>query len=242
MKEIINRLKTLVKTATELNTVATDSIPSDAFLHSNLGGICPYAESGEQWPLSKSGKPLSFIFQLERKEIYHWPKNIAMIQFFYSFEEDAWSNEDDGWFVKTYQSVKADQYEPLIVPALLEEIKYSEIKNSSYMSLPNVEGIIMTDPKVFHLCGSNGMDRIWSTYNNACEKVLGDTSACSQVGGYPQWIQDDATPLNDAGEPLVFILQIKSDADAGLMFSDNGIIYLFYDREKKNFNFCLQAH
>ena len=51
----------------------------------------------------------------------------------------------------------------------------------------------------------------------------------TQIGGYPQWMQYDETPLNLSGKGMKLLLQTSSEDDANLMWEDDGLVYIFYD-------------
>ena len=64
----------------------------------------------------------------------------------------------------------------------------------------------------------------------------------SQLGGYPKWVQGESTPKDKNGEPLKLLFQIDSEDNAGIMWGDVGLIYVFYDEELEKIEFILQCH
>ena len=72
-----------------------------------------------------------------------------------------------------------------------------------------------------------GMD----DYEKLETAVIGDDflDYITQVGGYPQWMQGDETPLNSSGKRMKLLLQISSEDDANLMWGDADLVYIFYD-------------
>ncbi len=61
--DLENVVKLLIKECTEIKLNKASELSKDSELKSHFGGQ-PYYEKGEEWPKSKSGKPMDFIFQI----------------------------------------------------------------------------------------------------------------------------------------------------------------------------------
>ena len=66
-----------------------------------------------------------FIFQIFNNGEIELPKSIKLIQFFYDSEEFPWQTEEDGWFVKIYETLNTNKMIKIDNP------KENEEKNSS---------------------------------------------------------------------------------------------------------------
>jgi uncharacterized protein YwqG len=55
-------------------------------------------------------------------------------------------------------------------------------------------------------------------------------------------VQGESTPIDDEGNPMKLLFQIDSEDNAGLMWGDVGLIYVFYDKKTEKIEFTLQCH
>jgi uncharacterized protein YwqG len=90
-----------------LKLIRQPEIPVYSHLRSNFGGY-PYFEKGEEWPVSKDGTSMDFVFQLFSTDKIRFPMDVKLIQFFYDFDKNPWSAKDDGWFIKVYEHINLD--------------------------------------------------------------------------------------------------------------------------------------
>lgn len=231
----------LVKSATriELKT-ASDPVGSSS-LKSHFGGL-PYFEEGETWPITKAGKQLEFIFQIFNQPELNLPKEIKLIQFYYDWDEFPWDTENDGWFVKIYNDLNYEKKLTILKPKLEREFtKYCEIEFTTFKSLPDWEGIDVYDETISNTCCLLNEDEPWECYDQIVTKLIGEPDYQSQLGGYPKWVQGEATPQNQNGDPMKLLFQIDSEERAHLEWGSCGSIYVFYDEIQNKIEFTLQC-
>lgn len=240
-EEIQHLLKPLIRDATKIEVLPKAQMPENSQLLSHFGGD-PYFEKGDKWPQSKSGRHMDFIFQIYNTEDLILPKSIKLIQLFYDLEEFPWDTKDDGWKVKIYESLKTENIQRIERPQDLEESNYCEMIFRPIKSLPDWEGIDLYMKKASDLSCVLNEDEPWDQYDKAVEKLIGKQDYQSQLGGYPQWVQGESTPEGPDGEPMKLLFQIDSEDNAGLMWGDVGLIYVFYDERTKKTEFSLQCH
>jgi uncharacterized protein YwqG len=234
-------LKPLIKPATQLHLQGATAPVNEAPFTSHFGGQ-PYFEKGEAWPLTKDGRPLQFIVQVFNEPGIELPASIQLIQFYYDFEEGPWQTSDEGWLVKIYEQLDRDKQQTIEKPAAVEDLLYCAIRYEKVQSLPSWEGIEVYSKEVTDLSCSLNDDAPWEAYDTAVEKLIGKQDYRSQLGGYPDWVQGERTPLNSEGKPMQLLFQIDSEEEAGLMWGDVGLIYVFYDSATKQVEFTLQCH
>lgn len=104
MQDLQNLIKPIIRTATRLDIQKPSRPPENSQLRSQFGGQS-YFEKGENWPTTKSGKYLDFIFQVFSRPDIEVPASIKLIQFYYNWDEFPWDTENDGWLVKIYKSI-----------------------------------------------------------------------------------------------------------------------------------------
>lgn len=234
-------VKPLIRQATKLEVGAPMRPKENSQMLSHVGGQ-PYFEKGETWPRAKSGKHLSFIFQVFNNGKINLPDNIKLVQFFYDWDEFPWETESDGWLVKIYESLNPNLKTNPEKPAELGRSKYCEITFQPVQSLPDWEGICIYSDEASKLSGKLNEENPWDAYQKVAEKLVGEQGYRSQFGGYPKWVQGEDTPLNANGEPMKLLFQIDSENNADIMWGDVGLIYVFYDETTRRIEFTLQCH
>ena len=229
----------LIRGATKIIPKRQEKMPEDTNFISQFGGQ-PYFEKGEQWPVAKNGTKLEFVFQIFNEKGLTIPENIKLIQFYYDFDSDEliWDTEDDGWLVKIYENIDKDNCITIEKPEEHETVHYCEIKYEKVKSLPDWEGISTYCNNASKLSCVLNEDAPWGNYDNTVEKLIGEQGMFSQLGGYAQWVQGGR---NHEKNGLQFLFQIDSEGDAGLMWSDVGMIYVFYNCKTKEIKFELQC-
>jgi uncharacterized protein YwqG len=230
----------LIKKATKIEVSKPTKPPSDSQLISHFGGQ-PYFESNEEWPKSKSGNYLDFIFQVFNNGSNDLPNNIKLVQFFYDWEEFPWDTKHDGWLVKIYENIDTSQIKKIEKPIELEISKFCEIHYKPVQSLPDWTGIDIFNDEASELSYILNEEEPWASYEKVVEKLIGEQDFQSQIKGYPKWIQGESTPNKDNGEPMNLLFQIGSEDNAGIMWEDDGFIYVFYDETSKRIEFTLQC-
>ena len=235
-------VKPLIRTATKIEVLPPSKPPENAQLKSHFGGQ-PYFEKHELWPKSKAGKNLDFIFQVFNSAELQLPDSIELIQFYYDWEEFPWDTTDDGWLVKIYKTIDKEKIKTIEKPSELESSKYCEIDFKTVKSLPDWEGLDVFCNKALKLACELDEDESWELYDQVVTKLTGKEGEYqSQLGGYPRWVQGEATPDNSKGNPTKLLFQIDSEDNAEIMWGDAGLIYVFYDEETEDTEFTLQCH
>ena len=232
--DLENLLKPLLLDAAKL-TVKRAEMPEETQLKSHFGGQ-PYFEKGEEWPENEDGEPLHFVFQFFNTKGKYLPDNIKLIQFYYDFEEKRpWFSEDDGWLVKVYEQLDKDNMITIEKPEELWDRHYCEIKTRTIKSLPHWYNLEMYDKNADMLCDVLEEE---NPYWKVTSKLKAAHNLQSQVGGYPHWLQGSAHPKD---KDFIFLFQIDSEDEAGLMWGDCGLVYAYYNPKTKETKFELQC-
>ncbi|AFM04724.1 hypothetical protein Fleli_2352 [Bernardetia litoralis DSM 6794] len=241
ISDLENLVKPIIRTATKIEVLKASRPPESSQLISHFGGQ-PYFEKGELWPTSKKGKNLEFIFQVFNSNDLQLPKSIELIQFYYDWDEFPWDTSNNGWLVKIYKKIEKENIAFIDKPSELERSKYCEIKFSSTKSLPDWEGIDLHCYNASKLSCVLDEDEPWGNYDQIVTKLIGEQDYQSQLGGYPKWVQGESTPKDIEGNSMKLLFQIDSEDNAGLMWGDVGLIYVFYDEKSEKTEFTLQCH
>ena len=237
-EELKSLLKPLIKKASKMTLKRIGKIPEGTELQSHFGGQ-PYFEKGENWPQAKNGNNLVFVFQAFNDGNMGLPENIKLIQFYYDFDDlTPWKTSDDGWLVKVYETLRKENM--IIIkkppeyftryynkPDEKEDcnwIRYCEIEFSSVLTLPDWQDIWRIDANIAELLDKSNIE-----YEDIAQELFGDDNICSQLGGYPFWIQSGITLKKN----FDFLFQIDSEDDAGIMWSDCGMVHVFYNSKTK---------
>ena len=241
VEDLEELVRPLITTATKIEVQAA-SIPSEnSQLRSQFGGQ-PYFEAGEEWPTTKRGEHLDFIFQVFNTRELELPDSIRLVQFYYRWKGFALETVDDGWLVKIYEQIDRENSLLLKRPSELEQTPYCEISFSSIKSLPDWEGIEIHDENASKLSCVLDEDEPWDSYDQVVAKLIGEQGYHSQIGGYPKWVQGESTPTSNRGVSMKLLFQIESEDNANLMWGDVGLIYVFYEEETGRIEFTLQCH
>ncbi|ALJ00714.1 DUF1963 domain-containing protein [Rufibacter tibetensis] len=229
-----------IRNATKVEVQEPSRPPEFSQLDSHFGGQ-PYFEQGEEWPTSKSGGNLEFIFQLFNGEGIELPEEIKLVQFFYDWEESPWETDNEGWLVKIYEHMETDKIKMVEKPDGQGISKYCGIELKPVKSLPDWEGISLYNEPAVELSCTLNPDEPWESYDSVVERLTGEQDYQSQLGGYPKWVQGEGTPKNEQGGNMRLLFQLDSEENAGLMWGDVGLIYVFYDSATKKVEFTLQC-
>lgn len=241
LEDLENLVLPLIRIATKIEVKKASTLPENSQLLSHFGGQ-PYFEEGDEWYKSKDGRRLDFIFQIFNNGEIELPKSIKLIQFFYDSEEFPWQTEEDGWFVKIYETLNTNKMIKIDNPKENEEKNYCEILFKSVKSLPDWEGINLYEKRAYKTTSYLNFDNDWDAYEKVVEKLIGEQDFQSQLGGYPRWVQGESTPTLSNGENMKLLFQIDSEENAGLMWGDVGLVYVFYDEQTKRTEFTLQCY
>ena len=146
---------------------------------------------------------------------------------------------DGGWYVKIYEKLHPENIKTIEKPEEHETVKYCEIKYEAIKSLPNWDGIEDYCVDAQKLSCLLDKDEPWENYQEIVQELVGEQEIWSQLGGYPHWIQGSEKPEKGNFELL---FQIDSEDNAGLMWGDCGLVYVFYDNVSKELAFTLQCY
>ena len=241
ISDLENLVKPLIRQTTKLEIQPASRPPENSQLESHFGGH-PYFEKGEEWPKGKNGKHLDFIFQVFNSSELELPKSIELVQFFYDWEEFPWDTGNDGWLVKIYGKVDKESTEFIAKPIDLDKSKFCKLEFNPTQTLPDWEGIDLFGNDASKLSCVLNEDEPWDSYDQIVTKLIGEQDYQSQLGGYPKWVQGESTPKDNEGKPMKLLFQIDSEDNAGLMWGDVGLIYVFYDEKSERIEFTLQCH
>ncbi|MBC9795394.1 DUF1963 domain-containing protein [Sinomicrobium weinanense] len=234
-------VKPLIRETTKIEVLPASRPPENSQLNSHFGGQ-PYFEKGEHWPTTKDGKALDFIFQVFNAPDLDLPKHIALIQFYYDWEVSPWDSIDDGWKVKIYPKVNPEHLKFIEKPETSYTSSYCGIAFKPTRTLPDWEGIDLHCPDASKLSCVLNENEPWEPYDQVVTKLIGEQDYQSQLGGYPKWVQGEATPKDNEGKSMKLLFQIDSEDHAGLMWGDTGLIYVFYDPKSERIEFTLQCY
>ncbi len=234
-------LTPLIKPCTKINVKKATEPPENSQLISQFGGQ-PYFETGENWPQTESGKHLDFIFQIFNCPDFELPDSIALVQCYYNWDEYPWNTNVDGWFVKIYKNLSKEKMIFVEQPQKPGISEYCEVEMVSCKSLPDWEGIDLYCPEISKLASILDSDTTWKIYDDVVTKLIGEQNHHSHLGGYPNWIQNESTPKNKNGDKMKLLFQIDSEGNAGIMWGDIGVAYVFYDEESEKVWFTFQCH
>lgn len=241
MTDLENLVKPLIRKATKIELSPPSQIPLNSQFESHFGGH-PYFEKGEQWPADEDGKHLEFIFQVYNSPELEMPESIALVQFYYDWDYFPFDTADAGWLVKIYNAI--DQNNSLFItkPEELETSNFCKLAFKPTVTLPDWEGLDVFESNAMKLSRVLNDDEPWDCYGQTVNNLVGEQDFQSQLGGYPLWVQGDATPEGEDGNPMKLLFQIDSEEHAGIMWGDVGLIYVFYDEKSGRIEFTLQCH
>jgi len=237
--DLENLVKPLIKDAVKIIAKQSSTIPSDSHLKSHFGGQ-PYFEKGEEWPKTKSGYPLGFVFQIFNTK-NALPENIKLLQFYFDWNDSPYTTEEDGWLVKIYENINTNNFVLLKKPEENDHVNYCEIKLKTIKSLPDWEGIDFYCENASNLSVVLNPEDPSSHYWQTSCKLIGEQRIKSQLGGYPYWLQGNDAP-EDRDYQFLFQLDSLEDEVEGLYFGDCGVVYVFYNSKSKKFEYIMQFH
>jgi uncharacterized protein YwqG len=240
LSDLENLLRSMIRESTRMVLEPLPYPPKNSQRISHFGGQ-PYFEFGEEWPRSNSGDYYDFICQIFNDGKINLPAEVKLVQFFYNFNEHPWQSDESGWRVKVYKKLNPKNMQPVSRPENLRKSPYCNINFEEITVLPCWDSIDRYNETVTDLCFELNENSPWETFQETCEKLAGEQKLESRIGGYARWLQGDATPCGNDGKPMELLLQIDSEDDAGLMWSDMGLVYIFYDKNTGETRFCLQC-
>jgi uncharacterized protein YwqG len=229
-EDLRNLIKPLIKNATKLILKQRPlETAKDLHLKSHFIGQ-PYFEKGEKWPTTKDGIKLNFVFQIFNDGAIALPENIKLLQFYcvgYYEDDFSYDTDSDRWLVKIYENLHKEN--AIIIDNPDDHTHYCEIEYKLIKSIPD-------DNDMDDYCKILKLSCVVD-YNTPWDDLVGERGFFSQLGGYPQWIQDREIMVNDT---VTLLFQLDSEDDAGLMWVDAGMVYVFYDTKNKTIKIIMQ--
>lgn len=206
---------------------------------SKFGGV-PCLRPGVAWPKCKSGKPMTFIGQLNFAEILKALRERAaklpaemprkgLLLFFYDMEEMTWGGdpgEERHWLLR-WEPRPETVKRPPAAPRQQDAPKRCRLVPAIGLTLPDF------DDEVYTLPGLS--DKQTENYIELCEDLRRGLG--HQVLGHAATIQNDPRQEARSGGDKVFsgkatglgwrlLWQIGSDEAPGFMWGDSGAIYI----------------
>lgn len=221
-------LKPLIKKATRIVVLNPDEDAQLPITGTYFLGT-PYAEAGETWPTCPNCKKhLSFVCQINLDEGPHIkPRSIKLFTFFYCWDCFSWKM-DGSWVIRTYQNPSIENYQPLELPDENLIQTPCPVQLEEMQSLPDWEWISRWIPEITEVCKEID-EHPWEVYYEKVEELIGEQDFETFVGGYPRWVQGEATPkCNICSSRMLLLAQIDSEEKADIMWGDVGCAYLFY--------------
>jgi uncharacterized protein YwqG len=241
--DLENLVKPFIKDATKITVKKSSETLKDSQLKSHFGGQ-PYFEKGEEWPIARDGfrdgAKLEFVFQVFNDDNIILPENIKLIQFYYDLNgELSFETDDGGWLVKIYENLDKENIISIEKPHDHKSVNYCEIEYETIKMLPDWEGISEYCHNAVKLSCVLDENEPWRNYQEIAEELVGEQEICSQLGGYPHWIQGCENPNKD---DFVLLFQLDSEDNAGLMWGDCGVLYIFYNNRNNKIEYVLQCY
>ncbi len=225
----------------------------DSSIKSKFGGL-PYAEKNEAWACCPScNEELTFIAQIYHSEQQALG---CFFYCFHCFPWGLGDEEAGQWLVRYYPEPKMANYVapkrnqppsssnekiskiPAALKTLLEQLPTLTDKippvtpclceNKKVKSLPDWDDLEYLSPKLTHLCEELDADDPWEVYSEIETKHGCLDDYATLIGGYPRWVQGAVSPkCKHCKQEMDFFAQIDSENEAGLMWGDAGLVYLF---------------
>jgi uncharacterized protein YwqG len=232
-KEKLDRLlRPLVKKAVKIHPIS-DKSASAISCESKFGGL-PYAETGDAWPSCPTCKSeLTFINQIfdEAEQ--------QLLVFYYCNECRPWglADEEEGqWLIKLYKEPSTGKVAE-ITRASGDDLATTPCRvMTSYVEvLPDWDGLDSVSSEVSDLCCKINKDSPWEEYEEAVERTGCLNDYATLLGGYPRFVQGEATPAcSECNSEMVFYAQVDSEDEANIMWGDSGLVYLLRCPNHKN--------
>ncbi len=235
----------ILRTMTEraLPTILLDGAEGEVVVR--LGGV-PRLPSADLWP-DRGGRLLPFIAELDLSALHadggpDWLPAEGFLHVFYDAGEQPWGFDpkDRGGLVIVYTRSAADTF---ITPAGVETFSPRLLRPRPAVSYPTPERLGLSEA----VQDAYDFDRVWAFQSSDLGKAPEH-----RVGGYPSPVQGHAMELEaelassgvymgDASGYATadadreeraraewrLLLQIDSDDDAGMMWGDVGMLYIW---------------
>lgn len=201
--------------------------PTNALSESWIGSV-RWKKEGEEPPIDKNGKamtPLACIFIKGLPYVPKELKEIALVTIFMCRDVFEYTQENDlgsGFVIRTYSDLEG------LVPCQWD--------SDWIKPFPLVPKLVQNDYPIWDNGGipDDLFDEILALeevkeieyFEDICEEIY----AQHKIGGYPAFCQSGYW----FGDEYEYVMQISSDAKAGLNIVDSGSFYFFYHPEKQD--------
>ncbi|MBC7910858.1 MAG: DUF1963 domain-containing protein [Pyrinomonadaceae bacterium] len=233
-EEIASYLEPLTRVASRLEPKKRLDKASLPLLDSHFGGL-PYAEVGEEWPVCPTCQTsLSFICQINTASGFHQqPKGVALLTFFYCWECSPWGLTDEiegAWIIRTYPEVSEIKAVTLLPKSEQPELTTACVTEMErVLTFPDWDGIGSYSMEAVEASANANPDEPSEAYISTVTAPGGLTDYATVIGGYPRWVQGEATPdCKVCKSGMSLLAQIDTEDEAGIMWGDVGCVYLFY--------------
>jgi hypothetical protein len=157
---------------------------------------------------------------------------IGLFAFFYCWEcfpQEDGSEPAGAWVVRLYPDPQ-DRKAISLEPPSEEPVQTTPCAVTMQLcrSLPDWDGIAVWCPEAADLSAQAAPGEPWQPYLSTAEQLVGEAGYTTMIGGYPLWVQSEATPdCPLCGQRMELLAQIDSERAAGIMWGDSGLVYLF---------------
>jgi|GEM_PF-213400 len=224
-----------------------------ALKDSKFGGE-PFWPKGLEYPTTPDGLNLVMLAQIncaDVPEILGWPKK-GIVQFYIRGDDDLYGADLDdpanqtGFRVIFHEDLDQETEKHPIDPnnefLPLDVSKPKKIEILAGKMLPSIDASYV-DPKLSDLIEDNG-DAYSDYRDRARAELFGDASK-HQIGGYPDFIQQDPRTESQAkSQYACLLLQIDSDPENNIQWGDYGSAQFFTSSaklKKKDFSKALYS-
>lgn len=219
------RITLKTRAATDVSAIYRPWQRRATLLRSSTGSAPPEAQvcwlgrvtrqrPGEPWPQDSEGKrlvPLATLFIGTMPEIPPALEKVALITLY--APQEPWSEQGPslGCVIRSY--------------ATLEGLELCDRAATDFTPCLLSPELIEDDLPLFPDCG--GDEELWAALHSIGqdEDSIEASAHTHKIGGYPTYLQS-APELPEGDE---FVLQISSDATAGLSLGDSGTYYFYYN-------------
>jgi len=210
------------KTATALSLSPDNNGQAASPVATRFGGA-PYAEAGDAWPWV-GDHPCDFICQLNLQDCVERPAlPFDLITVFLCWE--AWEDVDtDACIVRAYSHPAATRAIALPRPPSVAPEDYRTMpcraRSERLLTFPSPVDSFLRCPGIADAAGR--FRDPYRAYRRSLKRIGYHERFATRLFGYPSWIQDNT--MDDEG--LLFLAQIGSEEEAGLVFGDAGVLFI----------------
>lgn len=198
---------------------------------SKLGGL-PELPHGTEWPKSSNGEPLSFLAQINLKQINDLSPNNSLpksgfLYFFYDSKSQPSGDKasDSEGFKVIYSPLEAEPIDPQAIPEGLEDENIylpCPLNFSTDFNLPDYES-----QAIANLDLSDDELNAYSDLVGRMIETYGCTGGISRLLGHADLIDSCSMSL---AKDWVLLLQLDSHDEASMLWGNGGRLYFFIEK------------